>query len=254
MQALEGGLDTSHSSFAHNNSIGNTRTLRNRDGAPRTEVEVADYGYTYISYRNLDDEGDYVRVYHFVMPNQQMRGAITDWLGGRARLPKLDGHLWVPIDDESTYVFNWCHGYDESVTITPQDHENFEAAAGRGKDDFIPGTYVLKRNSSNDYLIDRAVQKTRTFTGIEGINTQDYAMQEGMGRINDRSKEHLGTSDRAIVVMRRLLFDAIDAVAAGKPPLGLDPSTHRNIRPHDGIVPRGGHWRDTFVKDLIPKW
>ena len=61
-------------------------------------------------------------------------------------------------------------------------------------------------------MIDRSVQKTKTFTGIDGINTQDFALQEGMGPIVDRSKEHLGTTDRAIIVLRQLLLEAIDAL------------------------------------------
>ncbi len=254
MQALEGGMDTSHSSFLHNNSIGNMTALRNRDGAPRTDVEVTDYGYTYISKRDLGDEGNYVRVYHFVMPNQQMRGTVTGWFGGKRDQPKLDGHIWVPIDDTSTYVYNWCHGYDESVPISAADQEKFEASAGRGKDHFIPGTFVLNRNPGNDYRIDRQRQKTQTFTGIVGTNTQDYAMQEGMGPISDRSREHLGTSDRAIVVMRRLIKEAIDSVESGGTLRGIDPATYRDVRPYDGMVPEGGDWRTEFVPHLRAKW
>ena len=254
LQALEGGMDTSHSSYLHNNSIGNMKALRNRDTAPRTDIEVTDYGYTYISHRDLGDEGNYVRVYHFVMPNQQMRGTVTGWFGGNRERAKLDGHIWVPIDDENTLVYNWCHGYDASIALSDEDHERFEASAGRGKDDFIPGTFVLKRNPANDYLVDRRLQKTQSFTGITGINTQDYAMQEGMGCIADRSRETLGVSDRAIVVMRRLLNEAIDAAESGNAPRGVDPSAHRNIRPHDGMVPPGGNWREAFAENLRPKW
>ena len=60
------------------------------------------------------------------------------------------------------------------------------------------------------------MQKTRTFTGIEGFNTQDIAVQEGMGPMVDRSQEHLGTSDRAIVTMRRLLLEATYAIENGE--------------------------------------
>ena len=73
----------------------------------------------------------------------------------------------------------------------------------------IPATVKLKANRSNDYVIDRQMQKTKNFTGIVGINTQDFALQEGMGNIVDRSKENLGTSDKAIVQMRRLLLESL---------------------------------------------
>jgi hypothetical protein len=52
LQALEGGLDTAHSSFAHNEKLGDKNWIRNRDGAPRLDVERTDYGYTYVSTRN----------------------------------------------------------------------------------------------------------------------------------------------------------------------------------------------------------
>ncbi len=106
--------------------------------------------------------------------------------------------------------------------------------SGRGKDDIIPGTFTPKRTLANDYLIDRQVQKTQTFTGIEGINTQDFALQEGMGPIVDRSQEYLGSSDRAIVTLRNVLLDAISAVERGEKAPGIDPATHRDIRPYDG--------------------
>ena len=44
LQGLEGGLDTSHSSFAHNERLGDRNWIRNRDGAPRLDVERTDYG------------------------------------------------------------------------------------------------------------------------------------------------------------------------------------------------------------------
>jgi hypothetical protein len=254
LQALEGGLDTSHSSFLHNNNLGNKQELRNRDGAPRLEVEPTDYGYHYISTRDAGENGQYVRVYHYVMPWQQMRGAITGLAGGRNKVPKLDGHIWVPIDDEHTLTWNWMCAYDESVILTPEYIADFETFSGRGEGDLIPGTFELKRNVSNDFLIDRQVQKTKTFTGIKGLNTQDIALQEGMGPIVDRSREHLGTSDRAIVTMRRLLLEATYAVERGEPAPGADPKSHGNVRPHDTLIPPKANWREAFGDELKAKW
>ena len=111
-----------------------------------------------------------------------------------------------------------------------------------------------KRNRSNDYLIDRQIQKTRTFTGIRGVNTQDFALQEGMGPIVDRSKEHLGTSDKAIVTLRRLMLEAIRAVERGERPPGLDPQSYRNIKAYDGVIANGTPWQEAFAKELVAKW
>jgi phenylpropionate dioxygenase-like ring-hydroxylating dioxygenase large terminal subunit len=253
LQALEGGLDTTHSSFLHNNRLGGRTELRQRDRAPRLEVFPTDYGYYYVSHRNAALDGTYVRLYHYVMPAQQMRGSVTADPGSN-ELPTLHGHLWVPIDDEHTWVYNWLCAYDRSVPMTPEYVEHSERHYGRGKDDLIPGTYVLKRNKSNEYLLDRAMQRTSNYTGIVGVNTQDYALQEGMGPIVDSSREHLGTSDKAIIQMRQLLLEATREVERGARPKGADPETHRGIRPHDGLVPAGADWRRAFGPDMVAKW
>ncbi|HEY3917627.1 MAG TPA: Rieske 2Fe-2S domain-containing protein [Stellaceae bacterium] len=260
LQALEGGLDTAHGSFLHNNQLGNKKLLRQRDGAPKIDVEKTDYGYYYVSTRKPQADANYVRVYQYIMPAQQMRANVMGREGGRNEVPKLDGHVWAPVDDGHCCVYNWAYAYDSSTPISDEYYEAIEKAYGRGKDDFIPGTFRLKRNLSNDYLIDRQIQKTENFTGIAGINTQDFALQEGMGRvpgmgaIADRSQEHLGTSDRAIVIMRRMLLEAIDAAAAGAPAPGADPAQHRSVRPHEAMVPVGQDWRQAFGHELAAKW
>ena len=253
LQGLEGGLDTAHSSYLHNLNIHNNSLPRQRDRAPQLEVLRTDYGYSYISTRRLGEDGNYVRVYHYVMPFQQMRGGING-VQGRNEVPQLDGHLWVPIDDRQTNVYNWCYSADPAISISAEQAEAHEHHSGRGQEDLIPGSFTLKRNPSNDYLIDRQVQKTRTYTGIEGVNTQDFAIQEGMGPIVDRSHEYLGTTDRAIVTLRRMLLDATAAVERGETPPGVDPKTHSGIRPYDGVVPPGGTWRETFAEGLTCKW
>jgi len=255
LQALEGGLDTAHVSFLHNNRIGDRGNLFVRDGAPKIEVFETDYGYYYVASRKLDAKSNFVRVYQYTMPFQQMRPNVArNGLSSNRRIARIDGHIWAPIDDEQTLVYNWVYGYDADCALDPHSVEEMEAFYGRGMDDYIPGTFRLKANASNDYFIDRAVQKTTSFTGIKGINTQDVALQEGMGSIVDRTREHLGTSDRAIVVMRRLLLEATRAVEAGQAPRGLDPKTYRGIRPHDGVVPAGTDWREAFAAPMAARW
>jgi phthalate 4,5-dioxygenase len=169
-------------------------------------------------------------------------------------VPRIDGHIWVPIDDEQTHVYNWAYGYDVDCAFDPGYIEETEAFYGRGRDDYLQGSFRLKANASNDYFIDRQAQKTQSFTGIKGVNTQDVALQEGMGAIVDRSREHLGTSDRAIVVMRRMLLEATRAVESGKTPPGIDPRATRSVRAHDGLVSAGADWREAFAEALKPRW
>ena len=70
-------------------------------------------------------------------------------------------------------------------------------------------TSALQRfdNPENDYLLDREIQRMTSYAGIWGVNDQDRSIQESMGPIYDRRKEHLGTSDLAIITARRRLLN-----------------------------------------------
>ena len=259
LQAMEGGLDTAHSSFVHNDFIGNKNSLRNQDRAPTLEVEPTDYGYYYVSTRKLLDGTKYVRLYQYMMPNQQMRSSTVNFVAGAGdkdphKHPKMDGHLWVPVDDEHCWVYNWSCATEEA--FPPGYPEFWESFMGRGKDDLIPGTYRLKRNDSNDYMIDRDLQRKTTYSGIKGINTQDYALQERMdgGKIVDRSREFLGSTDKAIVTSRRQLLEGTRKVEAGERPRGADPVTYRHVRPVDRILPGEANWRETYPKLTVAKY
>jgi len=121
-----------------------------------------------------------------------------------------------PRDDETTYVYNTLWSYDRPIRSAKRSSGTTNANAAAAKNICSPAT--SSRRTKNDYFIDREVQRTRTYTGIPGINTQDYALQEGM----DRSaiiREHLGTSDAAIIAARSY-SSAIDAVARGERPRG----------------------------------
>ena len=124
---------------------------------------------------------------------------------------------------------------------------------GRGPDDVNPD-YSLKANVFNDYHIDRQMQKTVNFSGIAGVNTQDWALQEGMGRVVDRTREHLGTSDRAIITMRQLLLEATHEVTAGKAPRGTEPGSYRNVRPADHLIPVGRDWQEAIPDAVLARF
>ena len=124
---------------------------------------------------------------------------------------------------------------------------------GRGPGMQLPD-FRLKANLANDFFIDRERQKAKTFAGIDGVNTQDVALQEGMGPVVDRAREHLGTSDRAIIVMRQLMLEATYAVEAGKLPRGADPASYRNVRALDHMIPQGAVWREVLAPELLAKF
>ncbi len=248
VQAVEGGIDTSHSSFLHNNDLSDKTLLRSRSTAPYLEVEQTNYGYTYSSVRPLSkDEGNYVRTYHYVLPFHQLRAGQVGRSGEPVQ-PRSSGHCWVPIDDENTMVFNWTFTWDENPLA---DKDRRLAGTGNEWDvDIDRSTFRTVRNKENDWLIDRHMQRTENFTGIVGVNTQDRALQETMGTIADRSQEHLGTSDRAIIAMRKLLQEAIRVNADGGTPRGSQ-GEFVGIRAIDRILPADQSW-SVLKPDMYP--
>jgi 5,5'-dehydrodivanillate O-demethylase len=60
---------------------------------------------------------------------------------------------------------------------------------------------------------------------------QDFIAWVGQGVIADRSREHLGESDRGVILMRKRLLEDIDKVAAGDDPKGMirDPEANRSV-------------------------
>ena len=250
LQALEGGIDTSHAPILH-------RALKPdpaqpaipmnspfvKGEAPKLEVDTTDYGYRYFGVRKLGDGRQYVRGYHFVMPWTQLRP------GGPNRDTRISGHYWVPIDDYHSLVWNFYYDYEQPIDpnlIDPQDTGNTF-----GVDVDVENGFRSIRNRSNDWMIDRSIQKTDTFSGILGVNTQDRALQELMGPIVDRSREQLGPADRAIIVARQLLAKAVETVADG----GDAPGTQRSLsdlRAADVELPIDGNWRDSLVPRMDP--
>jgi len=250
LQALEGGIDTSHAPILHRALKANPAhpgigldTPFVRGSAPTLEVENTDYGYRYFGIRTMGEKGHYVRGYHFVMPFTQLRP-----VGGGK--PRVDGHFWVPMDDENVMVYNWGYSYGEAGL----SHEESEGRTGGnnfGDDVDIDNGFKAVRNKGNDWLIERDVQKTDTFTGIKGINTQDRATQESMGKVIDRTKEHLGTADRAIIATRKLLQQAIQVTQDGGDPVGVAPSYY-HLRAADDVIPADRDWREEIMAVMYP--
>jgi hypothetical protein len=75
-----------------------------------------------------------------------------------------------------------------------------------------------------------------------------------MGHIVDRSQEFLGTSDRAIVAMRRMMLDAVRTVDRGETPKATEPASYRNVRPYDGFLKPDEDWKTAFAEGLAARF
>ena len=51
--------------------------------------------------------------------------------------------------------------------------------------------------------------------------SEDVVMWETQGVISDRTKEHLGTSDKGVALLRKLMFEEIEKVKRGEDPMGV---------------------------------
>jgi hypothetical protein len=69
-----------------------------------------------------------------------------------------------------------------------------------------------------------------------------------MGGIVDRTREHLGPADKAVIQARRLLLQAITTVEAGGTPLGVEP-TYYTLHPAEAVLPREADWRTLVAPD-----
>jgi phthalate 4,5-dioxygenase len=236
LQALEGGIDSSHVSVLHRYDLDGDRLHVRSEGSrylkgdtrPRFEVARTEWGLSVGARRNAGDESYYWRITPFIMPWYTIIPPYADHPTG--------GHAFVPIDDENCWVISMYYSPDKPVS------DELRASLKNGGGNIsvnIPGTYIPRANRTNDYLVDRKAQKEKkTFSGVIGIAIQDQATQESMGPIQDRTKERLGTSDAGIIAARQRLIDAAVALRdAGEMPPALDPA-HQRVRSTSIVLPR----------------
>jgi phthalate 4,5-dioxygenase oxygenase subunit len=252
LQAMEGGLDSVHSSFLH-------RKLAAGDGlgfdglradavAGRLDVETEEYGYRYAAHRPIPGRDEnYVRSYHFVMPHVQIRAAQLNNDGSWFKF-KIAGHHWVPIDDNTTLVWNWFYSLDTELTQDEIEERGF----GNGPTDIDQATFRARGTMRNDWMIDRAKQRVASFTGIDGVNAQDRAVQEAMGAIVNRSKEHLGQTDKAIIMLRKILLNAMRTVADGGDAPGANDSYY-NLRGIEEVLPEDAKGLEVLADKMFAR-
>ena len=206
LQALEGGIDSSHVSFLHSNELERDPLFKGakanqynlNDLKPVFDVSQSDGGLYIGVRRNVEDDKYYWRITQWVMPCFTM-------IPPRADHPQ-HGHFWVPIDDENCWT--WSYDYHPERPLTAEERQ--ACLDGKGvHSETIPGTFRPVQNKGNDYLMDRAAQKRGdTYSGIAGFAMQDASLQESMGPIVDRSRENLVGTDYGIVMMRNRLRKA----------------------------------------------
>jgi hypothetical protein len=233
LQAMEGGIDSVHLSFLHRGDLKSDPLHTGSKGATfaantdgRFEVVETDGGMIIGVRRSADPGYLYWRITQWVMPFFTMIPPYGD--------NALNGHAWVPVDDET--CMSWCMTHHPTRPLTDAELRVMRTGGGIHVD-LIPGTVRPTVNRDNDYMIDREAQKAgRTYSGVKGIAMQDAAIQESQGPIQNRTREILVPTDRAIVLARQRLRGAARAVAEGATPAGVAPADQR-VRPASVVLP-----------------
>ena len=231
-QAVEGEIDSAHVSFLHSNLKNDaankaalTGAFFSEDTAPKWKVTESESGMTLGARRRVDGGRYYWRMNQWLYPYYTMIAPVP----GESRTARM----WVPADDGHCNII--CITYRNDHAVSEQELHNWRTGAAAHAA-LEPGSLIPTANAGNNYNIDRDFQRTGSFTGISGIRAQDAAMTESAGAIVDRSLEHLGTSDTAIIKMRRLMIDGARNLENGiEPPSAQDGALFR-VRSHSVMI------------------
>jgi len=253
LQAVEGGVDSSHVSILHaghfrnlNVFDDNSENVMLMETVPHPIFEVAESEFgAYMGAGRITPKGNvYWRVNCFLMPWYTLVPPYEN--------EPRTSHAWVPIDDYN--CMNWSINWHPERPLREEELANMKGAKGI-HGDLIPGTFRTRLNRDNNYGLDRELQrKGESLSGIRGVGMQDAAIQEsqgyipGVGALANRTKERLGTSDSAIIAMRRILMNAVKGFQLGNLPKSLSSSYY--IQPPTKHLPKGV----SITEALIPEF
>lgn len=257
LQALEGDIDTSHFSWLHAGSVdldhvssGHPGKYQLIDRAPNLNVLDTDWGTMYGAYRETDNPDElYWRIAQFLFPFWTMPpdGDFKEHIIARA---------WVPMDDEHTMFVHIS--WKKNAQGLRVDKEGNPLPGIKLGLDYMEndtswyGRWRLAANKSNDYRIDREIQRNNSFTGITGIHLQDQAITESMGSITDHKYEHFSPSDQMIARTRRVLLKAAKQIQkTGDKPPGLDnPDSFLKARAGDFLSDRKLRLEEAYTEQI----
>ena len=229
LQALEVGMDPAHASYLHrffededtsasygkqfrgasaDSDMPITRVLREY-GRPDISVEPTGYGMRLTALRKLPQEQTHVRVTNVVFPQafvipMSAEMTISQW--------------HVPVDDYNCYWYAIFTSF-----TTPVNKEQMRA---QRLELYELPDYTSRKNKRNNYGYSVDEQLKETYTGMgNDINVHDQWAVESQGPIQDRTREHLGSTDKGIITFRRMLVKAIESTQeGGEAPMLIKPA------------------------------
>jgi 5,5'-dehydrodivanillate O-demethylase len=197
LQCQENSIDPVHFEWMHRNWTVRLRGEQGPYGKKHVRVDFREFEYGFTYHRLVEG-----------MADDHPR-----WTTGRICLwPNCLGPLshfeWrVPIDDENTLSVTWHFNH------VPKEREPYAQES-------IPAWEGPVRDPVTGRLI------------TSHIMNQDFVAWIGQGTIADRTKEHLGASDRGVIAMRKRFLDDLKRIERGEDPKGIvrDPAINECIR------------------------
>ena len=191
LQVYENTQDPVHTVFLH------TRISGAQFGEAWGEMQVIDYRKTPLGMVNVQTRrwGDLLwnRTTETILPNGNQTGAIWEQVEGEKFFRRVAISRWmVPVDDTTTRTIGWRLFNDLLDPTGEGDRDN----VGKEMIDFI------------GQIADRPYKESQRQPG-------DYEAQVSQRPIAVHALEHLGSSDRGVVMLRNLIRDGIRHVARG---------------------------------------
>ncbi len=256
LQAFEVGIDPAHPSFLHRflndaalddigeNAAGKqfrsasagefdgekwpmTRIMREFH-QPDISFEPRPWGLQLTALRQMTEELTHVRITQAIFPHTFVI-PLSETL--------TISQMHVPVDDTHTYWYSVFTSFAGPVDKEAMRQQRLQFIS---LPDYIPNS-----GRHNRWGFNADEQRTTTYLGMgeEDINVHDQWAVESMGPIQDRTREHLGTSDKVIMANRRMLLKAIESVqAGGDAPGAADAALAPQMQGPDtvdGIAPAG---------------
>jgi len=256
LQAVEVGIDPVHPSFLHrffaDEALGQSYGQQFRaasagsiDGQqwpmsrvmrechqPEIMHEPTPWGMRLTTLRKISDQATHVRVTQSVFP-QSFVIPLSETM--------TITQFHVPVDDTHTYWYSIFTSFGDAIDKEAMRRPRLAAMT-------LPD-YLPRSGRHNNWGFDPQDQVERTFLGMgeQDINVHDQWAVESMGAIANRTREHLGSTDKVIIANRRMLLGAIEAMGNGQALPGLADAQRtpsmQGPDTVDGIAP-GTDWEE----------
>lgn len=191
LQPMENTIDPAHFYWLHAYAGGFQADGRNDLEDEKFEVEIFEYGLYKYHHRPKT-----IEVHPLVFPNMR-------------RGPQNAMHFYIPMDDTHTGIISVKYRKAEDGSLKGEE--------------VVPYRYLppIKEDfSDNGFPRHKYSMKT--------IPDQDGMAWETQGPMADRTKEHLGSSDKGLVMFRQMLRLQIEAVKKGEDPIGVVRDAQKN--------------------------